>query len=268
MRTEQRNVQQFHLAMGQQDPQTPTMPGLPTRILRAKLILEEAIEMVVDGLGVDVVTGTTTQALRDIRRELRKPDAEIFEIHPGSLTEIADGIADLKYVANGTALACGIDMEPVDDEVQRSNLSKFIDGHRRADGKWQKGPSYSPTDIARILSEQAIPLPDPSPAIKTPTAPTSGNGGPLPIILECGSLAPADYSFDAINEFVHHEDVHFEDLQNALLGMAAAAERKTEAQEHTQVSACCKAAVWPGSITEDGKRHYLCRSCGQPCELI
>lgn len=35
-----------------------------------------------------------------------------------------------------------------------------------------------------------------------------------------GILIPANYSFEAINEFVHHPDVEFEELQWAMLGMA------------------------------------------------
>jgi hypothetical protein len=33
-------------------------------------------------------------------------------------------------------------------------------------------------------------------------------------------LVPANDSFDALNEFVHHPDVQFEELQSALLGMS------------------------------------------------
>ncbi|OHD20361.1 MAG: hypothetical protein A2Y38_19590 [Spirochaetes bacterium GWB1_59_5] len=39
--------------------------------------------------------------------------------------ETADGLADLVYVAVGTAIAFGIDLDPVWKAVQRSNMAKF-----------------------------------------------------------------------------------------------------------------------------------------------
>ena len=38
---------------------------------------------------------------------------------------------------------------------------------------------------------------------------------------EQGISVPADYSFATVNSFVHGIDVHFEDLVNLCLGMAA-----------------------------------------------
>lgn len=52
------------------------------------------------------------------------------------------------------ACQCGVELEPVFAEIHRSNESKFIDGHRRADGKWLKGPSYTAPSLYPILLEQ------------------------------------------------------------------------------------------------------------------
>lgn len=52
------------------------------------------------------------------------------------------------------ACRCGVELEPVFAEIHRSNESKFIDGHRRADGKWLKGPSYTAPSLYPILLEQ------------------------------------------------------------------------------------------------------------------
>ena len=57
----------------------------------------------------------------------------------GNLAAVAKEMADLLYVTYGTAVSYGIDMEPVFQEVHRSNLSK-IGGYKRADGKWVKPP--------------------------------------------------------------------------------------------------------------------------------
>jgi len=71
----------------------------------------------------------------------------------GNLAAVAKEMADLLYVTYGTAVSYGIDMEPVFQEVHRSNLSK-VGGYKRADGKWVKPPTYSPADIESILEAQ------------------------------------------------------------------------------------------------------------------
>ncbi|MFZ1805481.1 MAG: MazG nucleotide pyrophosphohydrolase domain-containing protein [Nitrospira sp.] len=76
----------------------------------------------------------------------------------GNLAAVAKEMADLLYVTYGTAVSYGIDMEPVFQEVHRSNLSK-IGGYKRADGKWVKPPTYSPAKIEPILEVQREQLP-------------------------------------------------------------------------------------------------------------
>jgi predicted HAD superfamily Cof-like phosphohydrolase len=71
----------------------------------------------------------------------------------GSLAAVAKEMADLLYVIYGTAVSYGIDLEPVFQEVHRSNMSK-TGGYKRADGKWVKPPTYSPADIESILEVQ------------------------------------------------------------------------------------------------------------------
>jgi len=72
----------------------------------------------------------------------------------GDLVGVADALADIVYVAYGTAHVYGIDLDAVLDEVHSSNMTKLgADGRpiRRADGKVLKGPSYRPPDIAAVL---------------------------------------------------------------------------------------------------------------------
>ena len=66
---------------------------------------------------------------------------------------IAKELADLLYVVYGTAVSCGIDMEPVFREVHRSNMTK-VGGHKREDGKWVKPPTYSPASVGPLLTAQ------------------------------------------------------------------------------------------------------------------
>ncbi len=72
----------------------------------------------------------------------------------GDIVGIADALADIVYVAYGTAHVYGIELDAVLDEVHASNMTKLgADGRpvRRADGKILKGPDYRPPNIAAVL---------------------------------------------------------------------------------------------------------------------
>ena len=67
--------------------------------------------------------------------------------------KIADALGDLLYVVLGTAVAAGIELEPIFDEVQRSNMTK----NPRGDGGLHpKGENYEPPDLVPILVKQEI----------------------------------------------------------------------------------------------------------------
>ena len=75
----------------------------------------------------------------------------------GDLVGIADALADIIYVAYGTAHVYGIELDSVLDEVHASNMTKLgADGRpvRRSDGKILKGPDYRPPDVTSILIAQ------------------------------------------------------------------------------------------------------------------
>lgn len=76
----------------------------------------------------------------------------------GDLIGITDALADIVYVAYGTALTYGIDLDSALQEVHRSNMSKLgSDGRAliRGDGKVLKSEHYFPPDIAAVLGRQA-----------------------------------------------------------------------------------------------------------------
>lgn len=140
----QKRVEHFMLRAGQGVPTSPRLPDKDVRLLRASLILEEAIETI-SALGFGV-------RIRD------KGNGDMFEIisccEP-NLIEIADGCADLSVVTIGTLSACGICDKSVLQEVDASNLRKFGKGsYRRDDGKWMKPKDWKKPDLEKVLKQQ------------------------------------------------------------------------------------------------------------------
>jgi predicted HAD superfamily Cof-like phosphohydrolase len=119
----QKQVKEFMVKAGQETPDKPVIPSTGICFLRNNLILEE---------------------LNEFREAYTSKD----------LVEVADAITDLLVVVFGAAVAFGINIKPCWDEVHRSNMSKFKDGYRREDGKWIKGPSYSPANLYPIIKGQ------------------------------------------------------------------------------------------------------------------
>lgn len=73
---------------------------------------------------------------------------------------VLDALADLQYVLDGAFLSLGFGpwKDAAVNEVHRANMSKLgVDGKPifRHDGKYLKGPNYTPPDIAAVL---ALPL--------------------------------------------------------------------------------------------------------------
>jgi len=118
----QKGVQEFHEKYGCLTKYHPTMPDAETRLLRASLIVEEAAEFMAAARNKDMI-------------------------------EMVDALADLLYVAYGTAVVMGVDMEPISDEVQRSNMTKD-GGSQDSGGKIMKGPDFEVPDINRELEKQ------------------------------------------------------------------------------------------------------------------
>lgn len=146
-----KHQQAIDTLMRKAEQELPTVPRIPSeevRILRAKLLLEEALETI-EALGVHVDSGPLDA--------LTYEDCE-FEIRgEPNLVEIADGCADISVVTIGTLSACGISDCSLLKEVDDNNLKKFgPGGYRRSDGKWVKPPDHQPPDIAGLLMAQRV----------------------------------------------------------------------------------------------------------------
>lgn len=162
----------------------PELPDEATRLLRARLVFEEALEFV-KGCGCTVLLtkdGAQTAVIDEIsvaRDTGREPD----------FVEYVDGCVDQLVVTYGALNAAGVKAQPAWDEVQRSNMSKAwphcsvcdavlekgVDGelahpkaadahggawktelkvHKREDGKFIKSPTYSPANLKKVIEEQ------------------------------------------------------------------------------------------------------------------
>jgi predicted HAD superfamily Cof-like phosphohydrolase len=110
-------------------------------------------------------TADIDPSLVGLRIALLEEETGEFEIAAlkGDLVGIADALADIVYVAYGTALTYGIGLDSVLQEVHRSNMSKLdADGQPliRDDGKVLKSERYFPPDIQAVLDRQgALKLP-------------------------------------------------------------------------------------------------------------
>lgn len=140
----QQRVEMFMAKAGQNVPPKPTIPDEATCRLRAKLILEEALETI-EALGFQVV--------------LKPFDGDIeigSKTHEPDLEQVVDGCADIRVVTTGTLSAFGVADEALTLEVDNNNLSKFgPGGHRREDGKWVKPQTWTPPKIMEILEAQS-----------------------------------------------------------------------------------------------------------------
>lgn len=152
MDKDQTNVKEFMKAAGQETPEIITIPDEDTRKMRVRILFEEFMEYA-DAMGVTL--GMSKPEDNEDDWVVIKEDSVALAITDEvNIVEVADAIADIDYVNNGNAICMGLDMEPIKSEVHRSNMSKFIDGHRRDDGKWVKGPSYSPANVEGEVDKQ------------------------------------------------------------------------------------------------------------------
>lgn len=119
------DVVKWHKTFKQPVLETPTIPPKNRQALRVTLIQDELDEL-----------------------------KEAFEA--GDLVAVADALADLQYVINGTVAECGLQhvMDSIHDEVQASNMSKADhEGNPilREDGKVLKGPGFFEPSLEPLI---------------------------------------------------------------------------------------------------------------------
>lgn len=119
---------------------------LGERKLRARLMLEEVLETINQGLGLEVASLGSNSEYTSINIKF----VTYNETAPVDLVALADGVCDIKVTATGTLSAAGIRDNMIQVIVDAANLKKFSgDGHVASDGsgKWIKPTDFVAPDI-------------------------------------------------------------------------------------------------------------------------
>jgi len=126
---------------------------LEVRKLCARLMLEETLETIQDGLGLAVRVPERPCAGD---RELVTIDrVEFVSRSRAYLVTLADGLADQEVVLLGTASAFGIAQQPIFEAVMDNNCEKFGPGHSMDEGgKLVKPAGHKAPDIGALLRQQ------------------------------------------------------------------------------------------------------------------
>ena len=151
----------------QATPPIPIIPAPAVRELRARLILEEALETI-NAMGVTVIfsgiASTTIPKNGDFMTLLNRPDENWVAPHKFQadgecdIVEVVDGCCDIKVVTTGTLTAFGVSDDAMQFEVDSNNLRKFAEGHTiREDGKLVKPPNHPNPRIYELLKAQGAP---------------------------------------------------------------------------------------------------------------
>jgi len=88
------------------------------------------------------------ERLRMLTEELAELTAAMQTEAP--IHEVADALGDLFYVLIGTFIAYNVPLEPVFDEIHRSNMTKEVASNTNT--KPIKGAAYEPPRLQEILA--------------------------------------------------------------------------------------------------------------------
>lgn len=136
------DVETFMRASEQEVPRNILLKLNPQSLLYWKLCVEEFQELTV---AMDILRGRSLEDTEAIAAEL---------------AEVADGAADLIWVAIGLLISMGIPVHAVWDEVAKSNLLKINPQtgivEKRADGKVMKPAGWKPPQIGALIERKIL----------------------------------------------------------------------------------------------------------------
>lgn len=118
-------VRDFHRKMNEPISDAPEPPDKAQAVLRAKLIIEEALELAA-ALGVTVHMPVNSASPGIFEGDVSMDRLEFFSTGQPNIVEAVDALRDLEYLIHGTELVLGV-TEVTDEtflEVHRSNLDK------------------------------------------------------------------------------------------------------------------------------------------------
>lgn len=115
-------VREFMVACDQEVKPSPAFPDQDTMDLRLNLIEEEFDEL-------------------------------MWAVDNRDMVEVADALTDILYVVYGMGHSFGIDLDACFGEVQRSNMSKLVDGKavKNEFGKVMKGSNFFEPDLSKWI---------------------------------------------------------------------------------------------------------------------
>jgi predicted HAD superfamily Cof-like phosphohydrolase len=174
-------VKNFMQFFNQKTPDCPTQIDESTAKLRAALIFEECLELLVKGLGLKIciqdIYGQSVCINEEVLPMVLTKVSFVKEKEV-DLVQVGDGISDMFVVVEGTGIACGLDSEPLINEVLDSNDTKAwkeedlaiakekfpyakVEHYSgslyrifREDGKVIKSPNYKIARIAELIEAQ------------------------------------------------------------------------------------------------------------------
>ena len=131
-------------------PDSPRVPSTTRLRLALLFVVEETFELVeaccADKHDLDLLE-TAHSYVTEVIGRLGSSTVD--------LVELADACGDIDYVVEGLRQVCGIDGEPIADEISEANLAKFAPGVRfREDGKLLKPDGWEPPNIRWELHKQ------------------------------------------------------------------------------------------------------------------
>lgn len=153
MKSDQDVVREFHKAFNRPIRNIPDVGFPHERVLRVRLILEEALEFA-KACGVRVSHGVGNSAL-NMQDLWIGPDIP-WQDRGADITQMAHELADLSYVVNGSAVQFGIPLRSCMDVIHDANMRKLgpdgkpiLDAH----GKVKKPDGWEPANVSHVLED-------------------------------------------------------------------------------------------------------------------
>ena len=179
MTTTREQIREFHRCFGAPvESLLVESPSLESRILRAKLLLEEVVETITLGLGLKVYVDAWPKGSALDESGALPCDIDIVDVGAEvDLIELADGLGDVNVIIHGTAHTFGMNLDRVTTEIHRSNMSKLAEdgtaiingvthGYRDIGGNHSVEPGFDPAQpVGKILKGPDYEAPDLGPIL-------------------------------------------------------------------------------------------------------